>query len=84
MALALAALLMAPVGSSATAHAAGGDTSYGAPTYHDPDGNGEGEGEDEGEGEGEGEGGEGGSLIEVLEGVGDLLRGVAKLVSGED
>lgn len=80
MALALAALLVAPVGSSATAHAAGGDTSFAAPTYHDPDGNGGGEDE----GEGEDEGGEGGSLIEVLEGVGDLLRGVAKLVSGED
>ena len=84
MALALAALLTASIGASTTALAADGRTAHAGPTYHDPEGYYEGdggEGEEEGESDGEGEGG---SLIEVLEGVGDLLRGVAKLVSGED
>ena len=82
IALAAAALLIAPIGSS-TALAAAGETTYSSPTYHDHDG--ESEDEDEGEGD-EGGGGEGerGSLTEVLEGLGDLLRGVAKIVSGED
>ncbi len=57
MALAVAALLTAPIGSSATALAAGSDTAPAELAYHDQQPSDEGE---EGEGEGEGEGDEGG------------------------
>ena len=84
-ALAFVALLIAPIGTSATAFAAEAHTAYAAaPTYHDHEG-GEEEGEEEDEGEGEGEGDrEGGTLIELLEVLGDIVRGLADVVGGAD
>ena len=77
MALAVAALLMAPIGSSTTAHAAVRDTVRAGLAYHDqPSDDDEGEGEGEGE-EGESDEGNGGlpglvtALLKALGGDGD-------------
>jgi hypothetical protein len=93
MALAVAALVIAPIGASTTAHAAGGKTASAGPTYHDPEGEGEGEGDGESDGEeGEGEGDEDSSeslpgvlkaLGDVVEGLGDVVSGVAELIGGD-
>ncbi|HKY76990.1 MAG TPA: hypothetical protein VJS45_12670 [Acidimicrobiia bacterium] len=84
MALALAALLTAPIGASTTALADSGETAYGAVQYHDQEGEGDGEGEEEGEGEGEGEGEEsGGSVAGILKALEEVIEGVAAII-GKD
>jgi hypothetical protein len=75
MAPAVAALVIAPIGSSTTALAAGDDPSYSTPAYHD---------HDHDHGDDDDDDWEGGSLVELLDEVADLLRGVAHLVGGDD
>jgi hypothetical protein len=76
MALALAALLTAPIGSSTTAlAAANGDTAPAGLAYHDQSSDEEGEGEGEGEGE-EGGGEEGGG------GLPGLISAILRALSG--
>lgn len=80
MALAVAALLTAPIGSSTTALAAiGGATAPAGLAYHDQP-NDEGE---EGEGEGEGEGEENGGGEEGGGGLPGLISAILRALSGE-
>ena len=90
MALAVAALVIAPIGASTTAHAAGGKTTFAGTAYHDPDGEGEGDGEGDEEGEGEGDEDSSESLPgvlkalgDVVEHLGDVVSGVAELIGGD-
>ena len=80
MALAVAALLTAPIGSSTTAFAAGGDTAPAGLAYHDQP-NDEGE-EGEGEGEGEEGGGEEGGGEEGGGGLPGLISALLRALSG--
>jgi len=80
MALALAALLTAPIGFSTTALAAGGETAPAGLAYHDQPSE-EGEGEGEGD-EGEGEGGEEGGGEEGGGGLPGLISALLRALSG--
>jgi hypothetical protein len=80
MALALAALFAAPIGSSTTAFAAGtGMAAPAGPAYHDHPAD---DGEEEGEGEGEGEGDEGGGGGEGGGGLPGLISAILAALSG--
>ena len=79
MALAVAALVIGPIGASTKAFAAGGKTAFAAPAYHEPDGYGENEGEEEGDEEGEGEGeGDGGLATSLEELISSILEAVGE------
>ena len=75
MALALAAFLTAPIGSSTTAVAAVGESAPAGLAYHDQP-------SEEGEGEGEGEGGEEGGGEEGGGGLPGLISALLRALSG--
>ena len=81
-ALAVAALLISPIGPSTTAlAAASGDAAPAGLAYHDQSSE-EGEGEGEGEGEDEGEGGEEGGGEEGGGGLPGLISALLRALSG--